>query len=98
MDEPDEKGEVKLEAEKGPTGPEPKTPQAEAKNASSGSEPLAPERPPRRPRKTRIEGSKRLACRRCDHFLGEVKSDSFEFLVTCHYCKTENHFAFTGLG
>ena len=89
-------GETEVKTDKGTLGPELKTP-LEAK-AGSGSEPSAPERSSKpRLRKTRIEGSRRLSCRRCDHFLGEVKSEDFEFLVTCHRCKTENHFAFTGL-
>ena len=83
---------------KGVLGPEPGGPVPQA-GVSSGSEPRVPERAIlKRPRKTRIEGSKRLSCKRCDHFLGEMKSSgNWEFLTNCHRCKTENHFAFEAL-
>lgn len=95
---PDQKisGEVDA-SDKNVLGPEPGTPPPAAQ-VSSGSEPRASDRPlPKRPRKTRIEGSKRLSCKRCDHFLGELKAAEFEFLTTCHRCKTENHFAFQAM-
>lgn len=71
-----------------------------AARVNSGSEPKVLERATlKRPRKTRIEGSKRLSCKRCDHFLGEIKveSGSWEYLTPCHRCKTENHFVFETL-
>ena len=91
-------GEAAAEDTKGMPGPEPEGPEPQVK-VSSGSEPGKPERAlPRRPRKARIEGSKRLSCKRCDHFLGELKSEGgWEFLTNCHRCKTENHFAFEAL-
>lgn len=93
---PDPKtGEVAEGNTKEFSGPEPEAPKPEVQ-VSSGSEPGKSERPlPKRPRKTRIEGSKRLSCKRCDHFLGEMKADgNWEFLTNCHRCKTENRFAF----
>jgi hypothetical protein len=90
---PDPDGEVVKEADaKDALGPEPgKVPKPEAQ-VSSGSEPRTSDRPlPKKPRKTRIEGSQRLTCRTCDHFLGELKADGpWEFLTTCHRCKAEN--------
>jgi len=91
---PDGDGEVVKEAEKGTLGPEPgKAPVTQAQ-VSSGSEPRVPEKMlPKRPRKTRIEGSERLSCKRCDHFLGELKAEgSWQYLTNCHRCKTENSF------
>lgn len=95
---PDPNGEVRAADTKSVPGPEPERPEPQVK-VSSGSEPGVLERAlPRRPRKARIEGSKRLSCKRCDHFLGEMKSEgSWEFLTNCHRCKTENHFSFAVL-
>jgi hypothetical protein len=73
-------------------GPEPKTP-PEAKERS-GTEPTGSEGPRRkRLRQPTIEGSRRLTCKRCGHFLIEVKSIDFEAVTVCSRCKTENYFA-----
>lgn len=79
--------------------PEPKTTPPEA-NDSSGTESGSSEPGPRGKAKTRrgLEGAKRLVCKRCNHFLAEVKSREFEALVLCHRCKTENCFAYQELG
>lgn len=74
------------------------TPPEATKN--SGIESSASEPGPRgkaKPRKG-IEGARRLVCKRCQHFLAEVKATAFEALVLCHRCKTENSFAYQELG
>ena len=77
--------------------PEPKLTPPEA-TKSSGTESSSSEAGPRdKTRRTGIEGSKRLVCKRCQHFLGEVKANEFEALLLCHRCKTENVFAFQEL-
>ena len=89
--------EEKPEAEKETPGPGPKTP-TEAKDAGAGSEPRDSDRPLKgKPRKITLDGARRLTCRRCGHFLMEVKSKDFEAVTVCHRCKTENFFAFTEL-
>ena len=72
--------------------PEPKMPPL-AKE-SSGAESSVSEGPRKKGWKNpRIEGSRRLTCKRCGHFLVEVKSKDFEALTVCGRCKTENYFA-----
>lgn len=75
--------------------PGPKTPDAQAK-MSPGPESKDSEEPKKGPVKKRvtIEGSRRLVCKRCHHFLVEVKSDDFEVATVCARCKTENYFSF----
>lgn len=64
----------------------------------SGSETSSSVPGPRKVAKRKgIEGAKRLVCKRCNHFLGEVKGKDFEALLLCHRCKTENSFAFQEL-
>jgi hypothetical protein len=78
-------------------GPESKTP-PEAKE-NSGTESSASVTGPRsrkRPRRA-IDGAKRCVCKRCGHFLGEIKGPNFEALLLCHRCKTENSFAYQEL-
>ncbi len=66
----------------------------EATSLSSSEPGPRKSRPPRRG----IEGSKRLLCKRCGHFLAEVKyTQTCEVLVLCQKCKCENIFAFQEL-
>jgi len=78
--------------------PEPKivTP-PEATKSSGTVSGISEPGPRQRPRRMGIDGAKRLVCRRCQHFLGEVKAPAFEALLLCHRCKTENCFAFQEL-
>jgi formylmethanofuran dehydrogenase subunit E len=74
--------------------PEPKAP-PEAKTMSSGTELKSSEELRKKRAKTpAIEGSRRLTCKRCGHFLVEVKSKDFEAATICSRCKTENYFSF----
>jgi hypothetical protein len=93
-------GEVlRKEDSKAALGPEPEKTPAPQASVSSGSEPRTSDRPlHKRPRKTRIEGSTRLTCRACEHFLGELKATGpWEFLTTCHRCKVENRMVYTAV-
>lgn len=79
--------------------PEPQTNPADAPPEANVSGPESSASVPglrngKTPAKRRgIEGAKRLVCKRCNHFLGEVKSRECEVLILCHRCKTENLFA-----
>ena len=64
---------------------------------SSGTESSRPEQVPQKPRRSAIAGAKRLVCKRCNHFLLEIKSLDFELVTICHRCKAENYFACQGL-
>jgi len=84
-------------AEKEALGPGPTTP-PQAKKSASDFEPKSSEGPrkERSPRNV-IPGAKRIVCRRCGHFLVEVKSRDFELATVCHRCKTENVFTYQEL-